>query len=159
MLLLVCGLTGATGGPGGLGILHMTGFGEQIREVLFVSFTAGIHRSPQTPYRASGLKSPSVLEGNNQILFSSLCRMARIKSEMRLEREKKPRHCVWSPAQTLGLNVYGCKYIFLSQRWRMGRWKQDCLRGGWGPLRSGGGQEERSTYQLIAMISKRCFVC
>lgn len=70
MLLLVCGLTEATEGPGGLGVLHMTGFEEQIREVFFVSFTAGVHRSPRTPYRASGLKSPSVAGGKYPDILS-----------------------------------------------------------------------------------------
>lgn len=157
-LLLVCSLTEATGGPGGLGILHLRRFGEQIREVLFVSFTAGIHRSSQTPYTASGLKSHSGWREITRYCFPLVSRMTHIKAEMRLERERKPRHCVWSPAQTLGLNICGCKYIFLSQIWRMRKRKKECLGGGWGPLRRGGGQEERSTYELIAMIPMRCFV-
>lgn len=40
------------------------GFGEQNEEVLFVrSFPTGIDNSLQTPYTASGLKTPSVAGG------------------------------------------------------------------------------------------------
>lgn len=161
MLLLVCSLTEATGGPGGLGILHLR-FGEQIREDLFVSFTAGIHHSPQTPYTASGLKSPSGWREMTRYCFPLLCGMAHIKAEMRLERKRKPRHCIWSPAQTLGLNICGCKYIFLSQIWRMRKRKKECLGGKMGsPEKRRGTRGEKyvrvnynNTHALFCILGK-----